>query len=99
MKATIKRTNNFNTTLFNELNFVSHPMGNGMIQCIVEFKNGYGASIVQGAFTYGGGEGLYEIAVFGKDGKISYKTPITNDVLGNLNKEDVEKILIDIKNL
>jgi hypothetical protein len=68
-------------------------------QCIVQFQNGYGASIVQGPHTYGGTKGLYELAVFGKDGQISYSTPITDDVLGYLTEEDVEKTLTDIKNL
>jgi hypothetical protein len=73
-------------------------MGTGK-QCIVQFPNGYGASIVQGEHTYGGKDGLYEIAVFGKDGQISYSTPITDDVLGYLSEEEVEKTLLDIKNL
>jgi len=68
-------------------------------QSIVQFPNGYGASIVQGPHTYGGNEGLYELAVYDKDGQITYDTPITDDVLGYLSEEDVEKILTDIKNL
>jgi hypothetical protein len=98
MKTTERPKNNFDTTVFNELNFLSHPMGMGE-QCIVQFPNGYGASIVKGEHTYGGKNGLYELAVFGKNGEISYSTPITDDVLGYLSEEDVEKILSDIKNL
>jgi hypothetical protein len=98
MKTTERPTNNFDTIVFQELNFQSHPMGIGN-QCIVQFSNGYGASIVQGPHTYGGPKGLYEIAVFGKDGQISYNTPITDDVIGYLSEEDVEKTLTDIKNL
>jgi hypothetical protein len=98
MKTTERPTNNFDTIVFQELNFQSHPMGIGN-QCIVQFSNGYGASIVQGPHTYGGPKGLYEMAVFGKDGQISYNTPITDDVIGYLSEEDVEKTLTDIKNL
>jgi hypothetical protein len=98
MKTTERPTNNFDTTVFQELNFQIHPLGIGQ-QCIVQFPNGYGASIVQGEHTYGGKDGLYEIAVFGKDGHISYSTPITDDVLGYLSEQEVEKILTDIKNL
>jgi hypothetical protein len=98
MKTTERPTNNFDTTVFQELNFQTHPMGTGQ-QCIVQFPNGYGASIVKGEHTYGGSKGLYELAVFGKDGGITYDTPITDDVLGYLSEQEVEKILIDIKNL
>lgn len=98
MRTTERPTNNFDTTVFEELNFQLHPMGTGQ-QCIVQFPNGYGASIVKGEHTYGGSQGLYELAVFGKDGEISYETPITSDVLGHLSEGDVEKTLTDIKNL
>ena len=98
MKTRERPTNNFDTTVFQELNFQTHPMGIGE-QCIVQFPNGYGASIVKGPHTYGGSQGLYELAVFGKDGEISYSTPITDDVLGYLSEQDLEKTLTDIKNL
>ena len=98
MKITERPTNNFDITVFEELNFQPHPAGMGQ-QCIVQYSNGYGASIVQGPNTYGGKDGLYEIAVFGKDGHITYDTPITNDVLGYLSEQEVEKTLSDIKKL
>jgi hypothetical protein len=98
MNATVRPTNNFDTTVFEELNFQQHPLGIGK-QCIVMFPNGYSASIVQGPHTYGGSNGLYEIAIFGTDGEITYDTPITNDVLGHLSEQEVEKTLTDIKNL
>ena len=98
MKTTERPTNNLNTVVFEELNFQPHPAGMGQ-QSIVEFSNGYGASVVQGPHTYGGKNGLYELAVFGKDGHITYSTPITDDVLGYLSEQEVEKTLTDIKNL
>ncbi len=98
MKTKERPTNNLNTVVFEELNFQPHPTGMGK-QCIVQFSNGYGASIVQGPHTYGGKDGLYELAVFGKDGHITYSTPITDDVLGFLSEQEVEKTLLDIKNL
>ena len=98
MKTTERPTNNFDTVVFKELNFQPHPNGRGN-QCIVQFPNGYGASIVKGEYTYGSKDGLYEMAIFGKDGNISYSTPITDDVLGYLSEEDVEKTLTEIKNL
>ena len=98
MRTKERPKNNFDTTVFKELNFEPHRMGMGK-QCIVLFPNGYGASIVQSEHTYGGRDGLYELAVFGKDGHISYDTPVTDDVLGYLSEEAVEKTLTDIKNL
>jgi len=55
----------------------------------IHFKadNGYGASIVQHSFSYGHEEGLWELAVLDKDGKLDYTTPITADVLGYLTEE------------
>lgn len=60
------------------------------------FENGYGASVIRGP------QGLYELAVLRKRRKyweITYKTPITNDVLGNLKHDDVVKALEDISHL
>ena len=93
-----RQTNNFDTTTFEELNFQPHRMGIGK-QCIVQFPNGYGATIVQGLYTYGGENGLYELAVLGTDGQLTYETPITDDVLGNLSEQEIEETLIKIKNL
>ena len=95
----MRPANNFNTTTFEALNFQPHPMGMGGIQCIVQYSNGYGASIVKTPYTYGGEKGLYELAVFGKDGHITYDTPITSDVEGNLTESDVESLLKRIKEL
>ncbi len=82
---------------FKDLVFKEHPNHMGGVQAVIEFDNGYGASIVSTPYTYGGKEGLYELAVFGKDGHISYDTPITNDVLGYLKPEEVTDILEKIQ--
>lgn len=60
----------------------------GNHQYIITFENDYGASIVMGPYTYGGKDGLWELSVL-KDGCINYDTPITDDVLGYLNEEEV----------
>ena len=85
-------------TTFNDLTFNKLPDGMG-IQCRIEFPNGYGASIVKGPYTYGGRDGLFELAVLGAGGEITYDTPLTNDVLGYLSEEDVEHYVNEIKNL
>jgi hypothetical protein len=71
---------------------------NGGKQLIAKYPNGYGASIVQHHFSYGGKEGLFELAVFHPN-RLCYATPITSDVIGWLTAEDVVKILHDINNL
>ncbi|EAE3420676.1 hypothetical protein E1X76_14900 [Listeria monocytogenes] len=76
--------NNKNENFFNE-------------QILYKFPNNYGASGVSGPFTYG-----LELAVIyfsNKNRDIDYDTPITNDVLGHLNKESLKQALEDIYNL
>lgn len=66
------------------------------------FENGYGASVIRAPYSYGGPQGLYELAVLRKRRKyweITYKTPITHDVLGNLGYKDVVMALEDISKL
>jgi hypothetical protein len=86
---------------FNDLQFKEHPKGavyGGIISRII-FDNGYGATIVQGPHTYGGADGLYELAVVGKNDEISYDTPITGDVEGYLSEAQVTDLLIKIQQL
>ena len=73
------------------------PYGNK--QWIYRFGNGYGASVVQGAYTYGGSVGLFELAVLTFDGDehhLTYATPITDDVIGHLSVEEVAALLVQI---
>jgi predicted dehydrogenase len=86
---------------FKDLEFKPHPNfghDNG-VQAIIKFENGFGASVVCTPFTYGGKEGLYELAVLKDDGSLTYDTPITNDVLGYLSKKDVTEVLVKIQQL
>ena len=83
---------------FSDLEFKTHPMGSGIISRI-KFDNGFGASVVKGPHTYGGDQGLYELAVLDSDGELTYMTPITNDVEGYLTEEAVTKLLEQIQNL
>jgi hypothetical protein len=84
---------------FKDLEFKEHPNGMGGVQAKIQFSNGFGASIVKTPFSYGGSKGLYELAVFGKDGSITYDTPITNDVLGYLSEVAVTQTLSKIQAL
>jgi len=62
------------------------------------FANGYGASVIKSQYSYGGKDGLWELAVLEGD-NICYHTHITNDVLGHLTWEQVETTLEQIKKL
>ena len=86
---------------FNDLEFKPHPNGETDYGTIsrIKFDNGFGASVVKGPRTYGGNEGLYELAVLDSEGEITYDTSITNDVEGYLKEEDVTKLLEQIQNL
>ena len=83
-------------TTFNDLIFTKLPDSMG-IQCRIEFPNGYGESIVKGPYTYGGRDGLFELAVLGSDGQIAYDTPITDDVVGYLTEDGITALLAEIE--
>ena len=51
------------------------------------FANGYGANLARGHGSYGGDDGLWELAVM-KGGDLCYTTPITNDVVGYLSEKE-----------
>lgn len=71
-------------------------------QIVIFFPNNYGASIIKNPFSYGGNVGLFELAVIkgNKDNwQVCYDTPITNDVIGYLNSEDINKYLEQIEKL
>ena len=68
-------------------------------QRVYTFDNGYGASVVSSNMTYGGNQGLFEVAVLDKNGEVCYDTSITNDVVGFLDFADVADILNKIRSL
>jgi hypothetical protein len=60
--------------------------------------------VVKGANTYGGDEGLWELAVIvynrdEEDYQLTYETPITTDVEGHLDDDAVEELLTKIMQL
>lgn len=70
-------------------------------QRVYKFPNGYGASVITGG--YGDLEHPYEVAVLqfedGDKYELTYGTPITDDVIGHLDADDVNNILNQIKEL
>jgi hypothetical protein len=83
---------------FNDLEF-KQDIQRGLNAAKVMFDNGYGASVIIGPHTYGGEDGLYELAVLGKDKKLTYDTPVTGDVEGYLSETQVTDLLIKIQQL
>ena len=84
---------------FNDLEFVPHAAGMGGVMSRIVFDNGYGASIVCTPHTYGGDKGLYEIAVLDTEGKLTYNTSVTDDVIGYLRPQDVTDVMEKIQQL
>lgn len=65
---------------------------------VVTFSNGYAGSVVSSQYSYGGKEGLFEVAVM-YNGEIVYDTPVTDDVVGFLDFQGVADTLKKIENL
>lgn len=55
-------------------------------------------SVIRSFVTYGGAEGLFELAMLRND-KCIYDTPITNDVVGWLDVKGVLDILEDVQHI
>ena len=86
---------------FEDLKFEHDDMGENAHHI---FPNHYGVSVVRGLYTYGGRQGLYELAIIimtpeMKYSEICYNTPITNDVIGYLTPEQVTEIMKKVSEL
>jgi hypothetical protein len=68
------------------------------VQARATFPNGYSASVIRTCFSYGGDQGLYELAVL-HGGQLVYDTPVTSDVEGSLTEADVERLLAQVEAL
>lgn len=86
---------------FEDLEFEHDEMGEHAFEI---FPNHHGISVIRGPYSYGGKEGLYEIAVLimtpeMEYSEICYDTPVTNDVEGNLTPEEVTNYMKQIQEL
>lgn len=64
----------------------------------------FGASVVRHNYSYGSGDGLFELAVLifadeTNDYELTYDTEITDGVLGHLTQDDVESLLKRIEKI
>lgn len=85
---------------FKDLQFetMTSPLMSGK-KTRIHFENGFGASVVSHDMSYGGKDGLYELAVLFDD-ELHYDNPVAaGDVRGYLTEEEVSEILIQIQKL
>lgn len=93
------------TKKFKDLDFQSFPPIIGMdenrdgVYARMMFENGYGVSVIKTSFSYGGGKGLYELAVLDTDGEITYDTDVTDNVIGYLTPDKVTDIMAFVQAL
>ena len=79
---------------FDMIPFFPQKGGDG-IQGIVALNNGFTVSVVKGENTYGGRNGLYELAFFYK-GELVEEHPLlegTSGVIGWLDEREVEELI------
>lgn len=90
---------------FKDLVFNPHPVAHsydGSVHALEFFSNGYGVSVVQGPMFYTRSADEYELAVLrGQSGswKLTYETPVTDDVVGCLSKDQVTEYMKQVQEL
>jgi len=87
---------------FTDLKFnkFDYPGSVDAVQAKHFFSNGYGVSIVRHPGSYGFLEGLYELAVLKgteDNWELCYDTPVTSDVLGHLDEQNVEDVVLKVQ--
>jgi hypothetical protein len=73
-----------------------------MVRFKVWFANNRGVSVSRSDTSYGGRDGLYELAVLGKTVNgydLDYSTSVTDNVVGYLEWPDIEKLLLQVQAL
>jgi len=93
-KITIMKT--FQDLEFEQINDAPFMVGK---RSRIHFDNGFGVSVVSHSHSYGGRNGLYEVAVLDSDGNLTYETPVTNNVIGYLTEEDVTNVMKQVQEL
>lgn len=86
---------------FTDLQFKPHRIHDG-VQAIHFFENSYGVLVVKFPGSYGYEQDLYEVAVLKgtpDDYELCYDTPVTDDVLGHRDEQDIENIMEEVQAL
>ncbi len=82
---------------FKDLEFTELPDMSGIYSRTM-FENGFGASVIRHKYSYGGKDGLYELAVLDSEGEIHYDNSVAEgDVHGYLTEDDVTELLKGIQ--
>jgi hypothetical protein len=81
---------------FEMLDDAPHMVGK---QARLQFENGFGVSVVSHTYSYGGKDGLFEVAVLDKDDNLTYETSVTSDVIGYLNPDEVTEVMEQVQKL
>ena len=83
---------------FEDLEFKKHPAYPAFdTQAVMNFKNDYGVSVINGDGAYCG-KNTFEVAILFKY-QITYNTHIADDVIGYKTKEEVTKIMQQVQEL
>ena len=71
------------------------------VQYEYTFPNGYGASVIRHSYSYGGKQGLWEIAPLDKDGEFIGQSLLgwDDDVQGHLTNGGINAILVKLQDL
>lgn len=76
----------------------NHPLGGKHLRLF--FANGWGVSVISHMYSYGGAEGLYEVAVTNGEGGIVYDNPVAPEgVRGYLTPQDVVDMVREVLEL
>lgn len=82
---------------FNDITFKAHPFYQDGLVSRTYFDNGYGVSVVKHDKSYGGNEGLYELAVLLGE-ELHYDNSVANgDVVGWLKPDEVTDLMMTIQ--
>lgn len=87
---------------FKHLTFTARSESKMGVAARMFFANGYGVSVICGPYTYGGDQGLYELAVLAGvegDSRLCYDTPVTSDVEGHLTPRRVSALMAKVQAL